>query len=171
MANIKSAKKRISTIERRTAENKYVKATISTQIKKFRKMLAEGNIAEAEKFSKEVYSYIDSACSKGVIHRNNASRKIGRLAEALYKAQSTAKVETKKKEKVEEVKEVKAEETKAEPAKKATRTTRTTRTTKTTKTAKTTEEKPATKKSTKTTAKKDEEKPAKKTTTRTKKAE
>ena len=165
MANIKSAKKRISTIERRTAENKYVKATISTQIKKFRKMLAEGNIAEAEKFSKEVYSYIDSACSKGVIHRNNASRKIGRLAEALYKAQSTAKVETKKVEKVKEVKEVKAEETKAEPAKKATRTT------KTDKTAKATEEKPATKKSTKTTAKKDEEKPAKKTTTRTKKAE
>ena len=165
MANIKSAKKRISTIERRTAENKYVKATISTQIKKFRKMLAEGNIAEAEKFSKEVYSYIDSACSKGVIHRNNASRKIGRLAEALYKAQSTAKVETKKVEKVKEVKEVKAEETKAEPAKKATRTT------KTAKTAKATEEKPATKKSTKTTAKKDEEKPAKKTTTRTKKAE
>lgn len=156
MANIKSAKKRISTIDRRTAENRYVKATISTQIKKFRKMLAEGNIAEAEKFSKEVYSYIDSACSKGVIHRNNASRKIGRLAEALYKAQSTAKVE-----KVEEVKEVKAEEVKAEPAKKATRTT---------KTAKATEEKTTAKKTTKTT-KTAEEKPAKKTTTRAKKAE
>ena len=95
MANIKSAKKRISTIQRRREENKFVKATISTLTKKFRKMLEEGKIEEAEKYSKEVYSYIDSACSKGVIHKNNASRRIGRLAEALYKAKATV-VETKK---------------------------------------------------------------------------
>lgn len=100
MANIKSAKKRISTIERRRDENRYVKATISTLIKKFRKMLEEGKIEEAEKYSKEVYSYIDSACSKGVIHKNNASRKIGRLAEALYKAKATV-ASTKKTVKVE----------------------------------------------------------------------
>ena len=114
MANIKSAKKRISTIQRRREENKYVKATISTLIKKFRKMLEEGKIAEAEKYSKEVYSYIDSACSKGVIHKNNASRKIGRLAEALYKAKATAnetvnEVKSAKAEKVEEKKEEVAE--------------------------------------------------------------
>lgn len=114
MANIKSAKKRISTIQRRREENKFVKATISTLTKKFRKMLEEGKIEEAEKYSKEVYSYIDSACSKGVIHKNNASRRIGRLAEALYKAKATA-VETKKEvkpakvEKVEEKKEEVAE--------------------------------------------------------------
>lgn len=114
MANIKSAKKRISTIQRRREENKFVKATISTLTKKFRKMLEEGKIEEAEKYSKEVYSYIDSACSKGVIHKNNASRKIGRLAEALYKAKATV-VETKKEvkpakvEKVEEKKEEVAE--------------------------------------------------------------
>ena len=41
MANIKSAKKRISTIDRRNAENKYVKATLSTYIKKFRKMIRQ----------------------------------------------------------------------------------------------------------------------------------
>ena len=70
MANIKSAKKRISTIDRRNAENKFVKATLSTYVKKFRKMLEEGKVAEAETFSKEVYAYIDSACSKGVIHKN-----------------------------------------------------------------------------------------------------
>lgn len=110
MANIKSAKKRISTIQRRREENKYVKATISTLVKKFRKMLAEGKIEEAEKYSKEVYSYIDSACSKGVIHKNNASRKIGRLAEALYKAKATVQeVKPVVEEKVEE-KKVEAEE-------------------------------------------------------------
>ena len=126
MANIKSAKKRINTIQRRREENKYVKATISTMIKKFRKLIEEGKIEEAEKYSKEVYSYVDSACSKGVIHRNNASRKIGRLAEALFKAKSTV-VETKeekpaKAEKVEEVKE----EPKAEEKKVAKKTTKTT---------------------------------------------
>ncbi|MBE5757533.1 MAG: 30S ribosomal protein S20 [Clostridiales bacterium] len=146
MANIKSAKKRISTIDRRNAENKFVKATLSTYVKKFRKMLEEGKVAEAETFSKEVYAYIDSACSKGVIHKNNASRKIGRLASALYKAKASAPVvatkEEKKEEKKEEVKVV-AEE-----------------------------KKPATKKTT--TKKATSEEPAKKTTTRkttTKKAE
>jgi len=76
MANIKSAKKRISTIDRRNAENKFVKATLSTYVKKFRKMLEEGKVAEAETFSKEVYAYIDSACSKGVIHKITLAEKL-----------------------------------------------------------------------------------------------
>ena len=127
MANIKSAKKRISTIQRRREENKYVKATISTLIKKFRKMLEEGKIAEAEKYSKEVYSYIDSACSKGVIHKNNASRKIGRLAEALYKAKATATetVNEVKPVKVEKVEEKKEEVAEVKEVKKTTRKTTT----------------------------------------------
>ena len=152
MANIKSAKKRINTIQRRREENKYVKATISTMIKKFRKLIEEGKIEEAEKYSKEVYSYVDSACSKGVIHRNNASRKIGRLAEALFKAKSTA-VETKEEKpaKVEKVEEVKEEPKTEEKVAKKT----------------------ATKKTTKATAEKEEKKAEKKTTAKktTKKAE
>ena len=145
MANIKSAKKRISVINRRREENKYVKATLSTQVKKFRKMLEEGKIAEAEAFSKEVYSYIDSACSKGVIHKNTASRKIGRLASALYAAKASTKVEVPAKVTKEEVKaEVVAEEVK--PAKTTAR-----------KTTKNTEEKPAEKKTTRKSTKKDAE--------------
>lgn len=122
MANIKSAKKRISTIERRREENRFVKATMSTQIKKLRKMIEEGKIAEAEAFSKEVYSYIDSACSKGVIHKNTASRKIGRLASLVYSAKASASVaEVKKVEKKEEVKvEEKVEVAEEKPAKKTT---------------------------------------------------
>ena len=161
MANIKSAKKRINTIQRRREENKFVKATIATQIKKFRKLLEEGKVAEAEKFSKEVYSYIDSACSKGVIHKNTASRKIGRLAEALYKAKaSETKVEKVEKveEAVEPVAEVKAEK----------KTTRKTTTKKTTEADKKVEKKTTSTKSTDT-----DKKAEKKTTTKkaTKKAE
>ena len=69
-----------------------------------------------QKFSKEVYAYIDSACSKGVIHKNAASRKVGRLATALYKAKATTKVEVNAEVKAEtaavEVAPVKATETK-----------------------------------------------------------
>ena len=167
MANIKSAKKRINTIQRRREENKFVKATIATQIKKFRKLLEEGKVAEAEKFSKEVYSYIDSACSKGVIHKNTASRKIGRLAEALYKAKaSETKVEkVEKDEKVEKVEEAvePVVEVKAEK-----KTTRKTTTKKTTEADKKVEKKTTSTKSTDT-----DKKAEKKTTTKkaTKKAE
>ena len=155
MANIKSAQKRISTIERRNAENKYVKAKLSTLIKKFRKLIEEGKVAEAETFSKEVYAYIDSACSKGVIHKNAASRKVGRLASALYKAKASAPATEKKVEKKVEAKvettEAPVEEKKA-PAKKTT-------------TKKATEEKPAAKK-TETTEEKPAKKPAAKKTTK-----
>lgn len=159
MANIKSAKKRISTIERRNTENRFVRATLSTYVKKFRKMLEEGKVAEAETFSKEVYAYIDSACSKGVIHKNAASRKVGRLAAALYKAKaSTPAVEKKEEKKVEVKVEAPVVEEKVEPKK-------TTRKTTTKKATEETAEKKTTKKTTKTT----EEKPAAKKTT-TKKA-
>lgn len=145
MANIKSAKKRISTIDRRNQENRFVRSTMSTYIKKLRKLIEENKVEEAEKFSKEVYAYIDSACSKGVIHKNAASRKIGRLAAAMYKltAGNTAKT-------AKNVEEVKVEEKKEEtpvateekaPAKK-------TATKKTTTTKETAEKKTTTKKTT-----------------------
>ena len=123
MANIKSAKKRISTIDRRNEENRFVRATMSTYIKKLRKLIEENKVEEAEKFSKEVYSYIDSACSKGVIHKNAASRKIGRLAAVMYKLTASApKKATKKVEevKVEEKTEAPVAEEKKTTAKKTT---------------------------------------------------
>ena len=158
MANIKSAKKRINTIQRRREENKFVKATIATQIKKFRKLIETGKVDEAEKFSKEVYSYIDSACSKGVIHKNNASRKIGRLAETLYKAKASAK-DTKVVEKTEAKVEEKPVETEVKAEKKTTR--------------KTTAKKETAKKATAKKETTDDKKVEKKTTTKkaTKKAE
>lgn len=144
MANIKSAQKRISTIERRNQENRFVRATLSTKVKKLRKLLEEGKVAEAETYSKEVYAYIDSACSKGVIHKNAASRKVGRLAAALYKAKATT-TEVKKEVKV----EAKVEATEAPVEKKTTAK-------RTTKKAETTEEKPAKKTTTRKTTKKAE---------------
>ena len=118
MPNIKSAKKRVSVIARRKQENRYVKSTMATMIKNFREAV-KTDISKAEGMLKDVISYIDSAETKGVIHKNNASRKISRLNTLLNKAK-TANTEV-----VAKVEETKVEETVVEekPAKKARKTT------------------------------------------------
>lgn len=122
MANIKSAKKRILTNDRQRAENRYIKATISTYIKNYRSALEKGDLELAKKELNTTVAYIDSACAKGVLHRNTASRKIARLNIALDKAEKEApKKAVKVAEEKVEVKEQVVEETpvKKAPAKKA----------------------------------------------------
>ena len=70
MANIKSAKKRIITSAKRTAANKAVEAGD--------KEAAAAALVAAE-------ATIDKACTKGVLHKNNASRKVSRLASFVNK--------------------------------------------------------------------------------------
>lgn len=132
MANIKSAKKRIKVSARQRTENKYFKTTVNTYIKKFRKLIAENNLVEAEEQLVKTISLIDSSASKGVYHDNNASRKVARLSSALHKAKAeaglleTAKVEEVKAPVVEaKVEEVETEKVavKKPAAKKATTTT------------------------------------------------
>lgn len=121
MPNIKSAKKRVTVIARRNDENAFVKATLATMIKKFRATVNAGDFATADKMLPEVTSYIYSAQTKGVIHKNTAARKVGRLNAMLFKAKLTpaTKVEAPAEEvKVEVKEEVKTEEA---PAKKTTR--------------------------------------------------
>lgn len=122
MPNIKSAKKRVSVIARRREENRLVKSTMATMVKKYR-LACLNDVNEAEAMLKDLISYIDSAKSKGIIHQNTASRKISRLTVMLNKAKATtpeAKEAEKVEEKVEEVVEAKVEEVEA-PAKKTTR--------------------------------------------------
>lgn len=115
MANIKSAKKRIKVIDRQRTENRLVKTTIATYTKKFRALVASGELAQAEAKLKETISLIDSAESKGILHKNNASRKVARLSQLLAKAQAEVKPAAKEEVKV----EVKAEPAQEEkPAKK-----------------------------------------------------
>jgi small subunit ribosomal protein S20 len=83
MPIIKSAIKRVEVTKKKTAENKVVKSKIATLITKFKALIASGNVAEAEKMLPEVSAYIDSACSKGVLHINNAARKKSTLNSAL----------------------------------------------------------------------------------------
>ena len=83
MANIKSAKKRVLVIEKKTAVNKAVKSALKTQIKKFLAAVTAGNKEEATKLYPETVSAIDSAASKGILHKNNAANKKAKLAKKL----------------------------------------------------------------------------------------
>lgn len=80
MANIKSAKKRIMVTEIRTAKNKSIRSEVKTSIKKVEAAVANKDKAAAEAALLNATSVIESACSKGVYHKNNAARKVSRLA-------------------------------------------------------------------------------------------
>ena len=80
MANIKSAKKRILTSEKKAAANKAVKSGVKTAVKKVRSAVEAGDKAVAAEELKKATSTIERAASKGVIHKNSASNKVSRLS-------------------------------------------------------------------------------------------
>lgn len=87
MANIKSAKKRVLTSAKKAEANKAVKSGVKTAVKKVRAAIEANDKAAASAALTEATATIDKAASKGVLHKNNASRKVSRLAEAVSKVQ------------------------------------------------------------------------------------
>ena len=87
MANIKSAKKRILVNETKAARNKSIKSGVKTAVKKVDVAVAEGNKEAAVAALQNAISTIDKAASKGVYHKNTASRKISRLTKAVNNVQ------------------------------------------------------------------------------------
>ncbi len=85
MANIKSAKKRIKVIAKKTLRNTMVKSALKTYIKKFEAAIATNNIEDAKTTFTRAQKALDMAASKGVIHKNKASRKKSRLHAKLNK--------------------------------------------------------------------------------------
>ena len=85
MANIKSAKKRIEVIDKKTLRNKMIKSKVKTVIKKVEAAIADGDKEAAQANLLVAISEINKAASKGVYHKNNASRKVSRLTAAVNK--------------------------------------------------------------------------------------
>lgn len=85
MANIKSAKKRINVIEKKTLRNKMIRSKVKTVIKKVEAAIAAGDKAVAQQALVVATSEINKAASKGIYHKNNAARKVSRLAVAVNK--------------------------------------------------------------------------------------
>ncbi|MCC9294208.1 30S ribosomal protein S20 [Clostridium sp. WLY-B-L2] len=79
MANIKSAKKRIKVIQTKTLRNRIIKSSLKTTIKKFLTSVENKNVEEAKVTFTAAIKALDMAASKGVIHKNKASRDKSKL--------------------------------------------------------------------------------------------
>ena len=105
MPNIKSAKKRVVVTEKKNSQNKMIKTSVKTAIKKFNAALAAGDAEAAEKLLPETVSVIDSAASKGILHKNNAANKKSALAKNLNALKANPKAAVQEEVKAEEAKE------------------------------------------------------------------
>ncbi|MDD4309755.1 MAG: 30S ribosomal protein S20 [Candidatus Cloacimonetes bacterium] len=85
MPQHKSPEKRMKTDKKRAARNNYVKRTIKTLSKQ---MHTSGTIEEKEKMLSQLYSQLDKAAKKGVIHKRTASRRKARLADIINKSKA-----------------------------------------------------------------------------------
>ena len=85
MANIKSAKKRILVNRTKAARNKSIKSATKTAIKKVYAAIDAKDKEAAKAALLAATSTIDKATSKGIYHKNNASRKSSRLNLAVNK--------------------------------------------------------------------------------------
>lgn len=83
MANTSSAKKATRKIARRTAINKNRRSRVRTYIRKVEEALAAGDKSAAEAAFLAAQPELMRAATKGVIHKNTASRKVSRLAQRL----------------------------------------------------------------------------------------
>jgi small subunit ribosomal protein S20 len=82
-----SAKKQARAGVRRAARNRAAKSEVKTLVVKARKSLVGAPVAESERYALtlEAVKALDRAASKGVLHRNNAARRKGRLTKLMAK--------------------------------------------------------------------------------------
>ena len=90
MANLKSSMKRVRSSRRRAAQNQVVRSAARTYVKRARRLIAEGNLNEAEGVIRQAMSALDKAAQKGVVHRNNAARRKSRLLKLYNQAKQEA---------------------------------------------------------------------------------
>ncbi|GAB5046439.1 30S ribosomal protein S20 [Thermodesulfovibrio sp. TK110] len=75
----KSVLKRIRQNEKRRLRNQAWRTKIKTSIKKVEEAIRQNNKDTIQSVLKEATKIISKAASKGIIHKNTASRKISRL--------------------------------------------------------------------------------------------
>ncbi|MFN7181001.1 30S ribosomal protein S20 [Hyphomonas sp.] len=80
MANTRSAKKMVRKIAARTEVNKARKSRVRTYVRKVEEAIASGDKAAAAEALKAAQPEIMRAVTKGVAHKNTASRKVSRLS-------------------------------------------------------------------------------------------
>lgn len=79
MPNLKSSKKAVKVIAKKTANNHELKARVRNAIKNCEKTINAKDVDAATNSSKDVKKIIDRALSKGLIKKNTANRQKSRL--------------------------------------------------------------------------------------------
>jgi small subunit ribosomal protein S20 len=80
MANSPQSKKRARQNEKRFAVNKARRSRIRTYLRKVEEAIASGDKAAAEAALRAAQPELMRGVTKGVFHKNTASRKVSRLA-------------------------------------------------------------------------------------------
>ena len=88
MANIKSAKKRIRVIDKKTARNRRIKNHLKAVLKNFDAAMAEGNFDVAQEKLRLAEKKLMQAAAKGTIAKHAASRKVSRLTKRFNAAKA-----------------------------------------------------------------------------------
>ena len=83
MPNIKSAKKRVLTNQRKCEENVLVDSRMKNSIKKLEKNIKEGNKAESQELLNTTFKDIDKAQDINIVHPNKAARLKSRLTKSV----------------------------------------------------------------------------------------
>lgn len=90
MANHKSAVKRARQAKKRNIRNTGNISAMKTFIKKFNAAAAEKNVEKAQELFQFNVAFIMKLSSKKIIHKNNAARKISKLAKLYNSVKVTA---------------------------------------------------------------------------------
>lgn len=83
MANIKSAKKRILVNRTKADRNKAIRSGVKTAVKKVYAAIESKDKEAAAAALLNATRAIDKAATKGVYHKNYASRKVSRLSKSV----------------------------------------------------------------------------------------
>ncbi|MEW5858298.1 MAG: 30S ribosomal protein S20 [Cyanobacteriota bacterium] len=101
MANTKSALKRVQVAERNRLRNKTYKSAVKTLMKNYLAAVqthaanpTAESLQEVQRRMSEVYSKIDKAVKRGVLHTNNGARKKSNIAKALKRTQPQPEAST-----------------------------------------------------------------------------
>lgn len=90
MANIKSAIKRNRQNEKRRLRNRVYRGRARSSIRKAQVQIEDGDLQAAREATIQAVSDLDKAAEKGVIHKNNASRRKSRLMKRLAELENQA---------------------------------------------------------------------------------
>ncbi len=87
MANLKSSKKDIRRIAKRTEANKPFKRNADMLPKKVAKLVVAGEMDEAKTLMSTAFKALDKAARRNILHKNTASRMKSRLSKLVATAE------------------------------------------------------------------------------------